>query len=68
MVGLMIFCSRDNLALRIFLYPTLPNFLYYNKASLGELVPLEILVVSTRFNSASLAEISPTVNAVSTVQ
>ncbi len=33
----------------------------------SELVPLEILVVSTRFNSRSLAEISPSVYTASTV-
>ncbi len=46
---------------------TLPKCWQYNKASLGEFVPLEILVVSTRFNPESLAEISPIVYTVSTV-
>ncbi len=36
-------------------YHSLPKLWRYNKASLGELVPLEILVVSTRFNLRSLA-------------
>ncbi len=36
---------------------TLKKFWRYNKASLGKVVPLEILVVSRRFNSGSLADI-----------
>ncbi len=46
---------------------TLLKFWQYNKASLGELAPLEILGKFTRFNLGSLAEISPIVYTVSTV-
>ncbi len=54
------FISRDTPYSQISPY-TLPKFWRYNKASLWALVPLEILVVSTRFNSGSLAEMSPSV-------
>ena len=66
-IGLLpshLFCRMPDLSWWKYI---LQKFWRYNKASLGELVPLEILGKFARFNSESLAKISPSFYTVSTV-